>query len=386
MTVSVVVVSSRPTDRLRRCLDSVLHQAHEVLVVDNDTPKAAAAAVARELGARWVRAAGDAGVAAAANRGVAATQGDVVALLGENAVASDGWLAVASGLLEDPSIGAVSPRLVLAGRYLEVALGDEPPCADADSRTLGRRLTTATLGGVDVLSALVGAGVHPLETGPAGPWRWTAGRLPFYAPLVDTHDDLELILNGEVVRPTRVVDLLSSAGSYLRADGYVGGIGSEGPDDGRLDVAEERFALSSSALVTRRDVWARVGGFAKRYRSLYEDTDWCWRGRLMGLRMFYDPAATVRLEAVALGGYAARRDRHLAERNRLLTLLRNAPIDLALAEALRKRRAGGDDGVAELLPKALPRALGERQLLRRGWAVRPREIFERWAGVDAPVV
>jgi hypothetical protein len=100
--------------------------------------------------------------------------------------------------------------------------------------------------------------------------------------------------------------------------------------------------------------------------------------------MFYDPAATIRFEAPAPGGVGSRWEQHLAERNRLLTLLRNAPLDVALAEAWRKRRGDRDDGVAHLVPKLVPRALGERELLRRRWAVRPREIFERWAGVDVP--
>jgi GT2 family glycosyltransferase len=203
------------------------------------------------------------GFAAAANLGVAETRGDLVALLNEDALAGDGWLAAAAELLEDPTVGAVSPRVVLAGRFLEVLLNDEPSFASGDSRPLGRQLTTATLGGVDVLSGLTGTGVHPLEHGRTGErWRWTSGRVPFYVPLVESGDELDLLLNGEAVQPARVVDLLSSAGSYLRANGSVGGIGSQAPDDERLDVAEERFSLSAAALVTTRDVLAKVGGFA----------------------------------------------------------------------------------------------------------------------------
>lgn len=343
--------------------------------------------IARQAGASFVRLSRDNGFGPAANRGVAATRGGIVGFLHDGAVAGEGWLIASAALLEDPTIGAVAPRVVLAGRYLEVELDDEPWFAGGDTRPLGRQLRKATLGGVDVLDRLAGPGVHPLEMDRAGErWRWTVGRAKFYAPLLDTVEDPDLHLNGEVVRPSRVVDLLSSAGSYLRDDGYVGDIGSENPNDDRLDVAEERFSLSASAFVTRRDVLRRVGGFEERYVALYEDTDWCWRARLMGLRMFYDPATTVRREQAARNrGLGWRRARHLAERNRILTLVRNAPLDVALREVWRKRRGGADDGVSEMLTKMLPRALCEREVSRRHWVMRPTEVFERWAGVDVPL-
>jgi len=80
-----------------------------------------------------------------------------------------------------------------------------------------------------------------------------------------------------------------------------------------------------------------------------------------------------------------RRRRHLAERNRILTLLRNAPLDVALREAWRKQRHAADDGVAEIVAKMVPRALAEREMSRRRWVMRPPEVFERWAGIDVPM-
>jgi len=371
---------------LRRCLDSVAHQADDVLVVDNGSPHGSAGTIASERGARSVRLRRNDGFASGVNCGISETGGDVVAFLDDGAVAGDGWVTAATGLLEDPTIGAVAPRVALAGRYLEVLLDDEPWFANADARPRGRQLRQATLGGVDVLPALLGPGIHDLETGPAGDrWRWTSGRTPFYVPLLDLDAELTLRLNFEPVRASRVVDLLSSAGSYLREDGSVGDVGSAVPNDAWLDATEERFALGLGALVTTQEALGKVGAFEQRYRTGYEDTDWCWRARLMGLRMFYDPAVTVRQAPRSdVAGFSRQRLRHLAERNRILTLLRNAPLDVAMREAWRKRREESDDGVADLLPRVLPRALGERELLRRHWMMRPREVFERWAGVDVP--
>jgi predicted alternative tryptophan synthase beta-subunit len=100
--------------------------------------------------------------------------------------------------------------------------------------------------------------------------------------------------------------------------------------------------------------------------------------------MFFDPASTVRREVPAGAEPGTRRMRHLKERNRVVTLVRNAPFDLAMKEVWRKRRAAEDDGVAEMLPRLLPRALVDRELLSRRWVLRPREVFERWAGLDLP--
>lgn len=388
----MVVVSYRPTALLERCLESVLGQADEVVLVDNGSADGEAGKIAQRVGARFVRLRRNVGFAAGVNEGVSRTKGDVVALLNDDAIAGDGWLQTASGLLEDATIAAVGPKVVLAGRYLEVLLDDEPWWGPGDLRPLGRRITSATLGDSDVLEDLVGAGIHRLEAGQHAPgaalppperWRWTAGRAPFYVPLLEGTGEVELCLNGQHVRPTRVVDLVNSAGAYLREDGYVGDIGADAADDERFDTTEERFSLSGAAFVTTRQTFERVGRFEQRYFAYYEDADWCWRARLMGLRMMYEPAVKVRHRRGATsGGVTSKRVQYFAERNRLLTLLRNAPLGLALGETWRKRRGGGDDGVAEVLGRLVPRALGERALLRRHWQLTSREVFDRWAGVD----
>jgi GT2 family glycosyltransferase len=338
------------------------------------------------------------GFASGVNAGVATARGDIVALLNDDAVAGPGWLETAERLLEISDIAAVGPRILLARRFAEIALDDDEHFVPGDGRALGRRLSSATLDGEDVLSALVGPGVHSLEQAPDGErWRWTAGRRCFYVPMPgepgspswlagDVPGDLpKLELNREPVPLRRVVDLVNSAGSYLRKDGYAGDCGAELPDEDRWSLPRECFAVSGTALVTTSAVLGRVGPFESSYFAYYEDTDWCWRARLQGYRVMYSPASTVRhVRGQTSGGTLAARTRFLAERNRILTLARCAPLWLAVREARRKRSGGGDDGVAEVLSHSFPAALAQRARLRRNWAVPSREVYNRWAGVDVP--
>ena len=384
-----------------RCLESVRDQADEVLLVDNGSESAAATDIGRTLGARVIRLTENQGFASAVNAGVASARGDVVALLNDDAVAGPTWLESATRLLSSAEVAAVTPRLLLARRFAEIVLDDDEHWAPGDARPLGRRLSSATLDGEDVLSFLAGPGVHQLEEGAGGErWRWTAGRLPFYAPIREEPElagaepgrqesrvttELELVLGGEPVPVRRVVDLVNSAGSYLRRDGYAGDCGADLPDDDRWGLSRECFAATGAALVTTAAALARVGSFERSFFAYYEDTDWCWRARLQGYRIIYDPAATVRhVRGLTSGGSLAGRTRFLAERNRLLTLARCAPLRVAAREAKRKWTGGRDDGVAGTLARSLPAALTQRAHLRRSWVVGCREVYERWAGVDVP--
>jgi len=52
--------------------------------------------------------------------------------------------------------------------------------------------------------------------------------------------------------------------------------------------------VSGACLVTRADVWRRLGGFDDRYFMYVEDVDYCRRARDLGYRIAYTPHTTVR--------------------------------------------------------------------------------------------
>jgi hypothetical protein len=78
-----------------------------------------------------------------------------------------------------------------------------------------------------------------------------------------------------------------------------------------------------------------VGLFEDRFFLYYEDFDLSWRGRAEGWRYLYVPGSVVRHVHSASSVEGSRLFQHYDERNRLLTLTRNAPPALALREAGR---------------------------------------------------
>lgn len=383
----MIVVSHRLHRWLPECLASVGGQCDEVVVVDNGSSGHEVGAAARRAGAKVVRLPTNAGFPTGVNAGVAAATGDLVALLNDDAMAAPGWLASAERALADPTVGVVAPKLVFALSYAEIQVDDEPRRIGGDSRLLGRAIRTATVGGVDVLARLAGPGVHGMEHGEldgrVGSWRWSAGPAPIYVPLGPEDDGADVVIDSEVVPVVRRVHLINNAGSYLSTEGWAGDYGYLSPDDGRFDARAERFGACGGAMVTRAETLARVGPFAGSFFAYYEDVDWCWRARLTGLKALYEPAGVVRhVGGVTSGGPLAVTVRDLAARNRLLCLARNAPFRVAAAQVRRTLVDGPPTGMRRKVATRLPGALAARALVAHRRTVAPREVWNRWSGVD----
>ncbi len=385
MTVSVVIVSYRPGGWLPRAIDSVRDQADHVLVVDNGSADSEASAIARASGARPIRLARNVGFAAGANEGFTAARGEYVALLNDDAEADPGWVERSVAVLDgDRAIGAVAPKLLLADRYVQLQIDDEPVAVPGDGRLLGRPLSSVTVDGQEVLEGLLGPGIHRLEHGPAGPFRWAAGAgTPVYVPIPAGSEADVLAVDGQPVPLGDVFDLVNNAGTYLSTRGFGGDFGFETPDRGAFDEPADRFGVTGGAMVTRVSTIRQLGGFHPGFFAYYEDLDWSWRLQLAGLAVRYEPSVTVRhLRGATSGGPDDPRVRFLAARNRVHALWRNAPRPVALRQ-LRDRTDGPwPPGVGRALALRLPRSLGERRVLRRWWQRTPDEVWGQWAGVD----
>ena len=350
MTSSVVIVSHRPGDWLGRSIASVIGRADEVIVVDNGSSHAEAGRVAERLGATTVRSETNLGFTGGVNLGLQVAKGDMVGLLNDDAVAGENWLDAATDALAQPDIAAWTPKVLLETGFAEVEVGGRP--------------TTVRVNGVDVTA----------ET--------FVGRGRLYVPVRDDRGD-EVVVDGEAFPIGEPVRLLNHAGVYLHTQGFAGDFGLGSPDDGSFDQPEERFACSGAAMVFRAETVARIGSFAERYFAYYEDIDWCFRARLAGMRILYDPRATVshRMSATS-AGERSRSTRLLTRRNQLLTLVRNAPWGVAAEHLSRAALSPHLRGVRTAVARQMPWAIGSRRRLKQTWVASPAQVWREWAGVD----
>lgn len=379
-----MIVAFRGHEWLGCSVASALAAADEVVVVDNGSEGGAVSQEARRRGARALRLPANAGFPAAVNAGVAALPGaDVVGLLNDDAVAAADWLDRCAEVLADGDVAAVSPKLLLVHRYVEVRLDDEAWFAPPDARPLGRMLRKVSAGGIDVLTGILGPGVHAMEEDPSGRWRWSAGRAPFYVPLADGAHPADVLIDGETLGPraVRIVDLVNNAGSYLSAEGHGGDYGFETPDGPAFATARDCFAACGAGMAFRRDTWEQVGPFPASFFAYNEDTDWCWRARLAGLRIRYEPSAVIRhVREFSTGG--ADRFRLMAARNRYHMLARNAPLPVLRWQLRRLGEPHQPPGLSRTAWPRVARGLAERIRLSRSWRVPPAEVFAAWAGVE----
>jgi GT2 family glycosyltransferase len=116
---SVVVVAYNSGHLLWDCIDSIRRTEPdvEVVIVDNGSTDGAASSVGAEFPAvRVVRSEKNQGFGAGNNLGAARASGSFLVFLNHDTVVTDGWLeALVGPLLQDPSVGLVTPKVLLKG-------------------------------------------------------------------------------------------------------------------------------------------------------------------------------------------------------------------------------------------------------------------------------
>ncbi|ANZ42860.1 glycosyl transferase [Lentzea guizhouensis] len=128
----------------------------------------------------------------------------------------------------------------------------------------------------------------------------------------------------------------AATSSILLTDGSTQSVGVALTADGHgKDVVlagREVFGFCGGAALLRTDVLRAVGGVPASFFCYYEDTDTAWRLRLAGHRVISVGPARVRHRHGASTRPGSRLFHRWNERNRLLMLLRCAPLVVALSQ------------------------------------------------------
>jgi GT2 family glycosyltransferase len=373
--VRVVVVNHNGGALTVSCLESLRESewpatALDIVLVDNGSTDGVAGRVRSELPeVRVVDAGGNLGFAGGCNLALADLEGVAyVALLNNDAQVDAGWLApLVEALESDPSIGAANPKILFADRFVDVHLTSETAVRGlGDRRPLGVRLSGATVDGQDAWDRLqLVSGFWGLEHGVSGEgaYEWTNGEAHLRVPAghheampvcqlrMAAGDDRTVVLrSGDRCTEHRLTseprwytvalggepfDVLNNVGSVVLRDGHGADRGYLQRDEGQFDEVEEVFAWCGAAVLLSRRYLETVGLLEERFFLYYEDFDLSWRGRAEGWRYLYVPQSVVRHVHSASSVEGSRLFQHYDERNRLLTLTRNAPVSLALREAGR---------------------------------------------------
>lgn len=119
-----------------------------------------------------------------------------------------------------------------------------------------------------------------------------------------------------------------AGGYFKRWLGYATGHYGEGEFDRRqFDVARPIEYAPTCCMLIRSAVFGRVGFMDPRYFVYYDDTDFCWRARKLGIRFWYDPRGTLYHKVSSLtGGNESDFAIQYATRNKVYFALKNLGV------------------------------------------------------------
>jgi GT2 family glycosyltransferase len=362
--VRAVVVNFNGGELTLDCLGSLLatdwpSDRLEVVLVDNASGDGSVQAVrARHPSVRVIESPDNVGFGGGCNLALTDLGAvDHVALVNNDATVASGWLGpLVQALASDVSIGAACPKILFAESFVDVHVESATRVRGrGDPRELGVRVSGLRVDGAEVLRrAQLVDGFWGLEYGGAGEGRytWTAGRSRLRVPVGAGRplpEAAEVRLASDAPTPAvlhslagrvdvtvesrprwfRVplagpaYDVVNSAGSVLEGD-HGADRGYLEPDRGQYDEPVDVFAWSGAAVLLSRRYLDEVGLFDPHYFLYYEDLDLAWRGRRRGWRYRYVPESVVRHVHSAASDDGSKLFAFYNERNRLLTLARNA--------------------------------------------------------------
>ncbi|MEI8237866.1 MAG: glycosyltransferase [Actinomycetota bacterium] len=372
--VRVVVVNFDGDAVTRRCVDALLateypSESIEVVVVDNASVDGLNWVLKEHYPqVRLIESNTNEGFARGCNLAMRDLDGvDYVALINNDAIVEPNWLEPLLAGFVHPKVGAVCPKLLLNIHAHTLLVQPERSTTFVDERNVGVLLSDVLVDGQDRREQLRYDerfwGLEPARPPyPAG--NWTKGiakqssvwwpvdadaapsavscTLTTTAPMsvaVGGPDGIEPVqVDTHGVDVTRItgapVRIINSAGGGMYKGWFGGDRGFMEPDIGQYEQPAEVFSWCGGAVLLSADYLRDVGIFDDSYFLYYEDFDLSWRGRAVGWVYRYEPASVVYHEHAYSSKAGSSFFTFWVDRNRRLTLVKNAPAGVAARACL----------------------------------------------------
>jgi GT2 family glycosyltransferase len=365
---TVVIVNYNGAHLLEACLDGLRQQdmpagSFKVLVVDN-----ASADPSRDLiresypEVELLVSYRNRGFAGGNNVALHRVDTEFAVLLNNDAIPEPDWLRnLLAPLQADPEgrLVATASKIVFMPRFVRVSVATEAYLPGGlDPRELGVKLYQVLVDDKPVTGKVL---FEKATYGPEGSaedqFRWTFPTGTFLVPVPDDGAEHSLTVTVGAHLPKDVTfrvgentvtveapalptdpasagltidpevprfDVINNAGGIVFVDGAGADRGFQEIDDGQYDQPEEVFTACGNGVAIRSAAGHAAGWFDDRYFMYYEDVDLSWRLRAAGGVIRYQPTAVLRHVHSASSNPGSANWVFHVERNRLLTLTKDA--------------------------------------------------------------
>lgn len=363
--VRIVVVNYDGGDTTIRCLRALEDQEYqrtrfEIVLVDNGSVDGLAWKVPVKFPKiRLIDLLDNEGFARGNNLAMSDLEGvDVVALVNNDAIPDPRWLEELVAVLEsDETIGAACSKMVFNKRVIGIEIDSGPTQVIINDVKLDNQSIIDSIVFDERFALMPDSNQLPSArrqlAGIGSLWFDTAkeaASVPaLLSVIIESESSCEISVRTSSgttriavasgvsefsVAVEALSDVINNAGGGVFPGLHGGDIGFKEVDFGQYETPREVFSFCGGAVALRADTLRDVGLFDPSYFLYYEDMDLSWRMRYAGWKIQYVPTSVVRHEHAFSSGEWSPFFRFWVDRNRRLTLVKNAPLRVAVKAVL----------------------------------------------------
>jgi GT2 family glycosyltransferase len=380
--VSIITVNYNGKSFLDELFSSIFSidypkDKYEVIMVDNASTDGSVDFVGENYPkVKIINSSKNLGFAGGNNLGIRRSNGDYIALINNDTQVDHNWLKeLVLSAKKFPKMGAITSKVYFRYLYLPIKINCETIIPKEigrgrDIRRLGVRLNKILVNKEDITEDVKFVkGFYLREKKKKSTFCWSSDKSILAIPIKNVgreirvnlfvqsflsknflkvslgqnlickrevgQDEVEVAFSIPKEQLFQAKNLINSAGIFIDKQGYGGDRGFEIFEEGQFDKMEEVFGTSGVSVLFKRDMLKDVGLFDEDFFMYYEDLDLCWRARYLNWKILYNPKSIVRHYHSGSSKEWSPIFTFNVLRNRLLTLLKNAPFKMVVKTWLK---------------------------------------------------